>query len=1018
VKNFSVKNIIVFGSTALLPLDPISAADYVILSGQIDTTGKSVGDVDTVVVEEGGVLSVNDTAIKWNAESTGLVITNDGIIESIADGGRAINAGGSDTVSRTLTLINGASGVIRSQNDAFRINTDITGGSVRLENAGTIISTGTGQALDFDAVTSAPDGLIQIDNLAGGIIQSTDADALRPGQGAIINNYGTIYAGKVDNLSSDAVDLQNHSATINNYAGGLISGARHGITTDQDLSVFNEAGGTIIGRNGSGIGSDGNGYVINHGTITGAYDGSGTGDGDGIDIDGVGYVENYGTIEALGWAGNHSDGRPNGSDAVTFGWGGTFINHEGATVYSVVTGVAFGLQTTIVNAGTIHAGGQALFTHIGDDVVTNSGLIQSDSGNAIFLGPGNDSLTLLPGSKIIGSVDGGEGADVITLGGQGAGSFDGAVNFERLNVESGHWTLTGASSFVDGTFIARDAVLNGSSAVLTGDITNEGTLVADQPGDAVFAARLFGTGTFVKAGVGTMAVGDQPFTGATRVADGTLLIAGRFLSDVRVGAGATLTGAGTIGSLVVEKGGAVALMADGPRLLAIEGDFLQQAGSAYRVTLEPDLPVQGLAIGGAATIEQGATLAVALSSDAAVGQSYVVLTAANGVNGSYALLADTDPLIEVRLLEDGHSISAVVARTASSLMNTAETVNQSAVVAGLTELGAGNALYDAVTLEPSNDTVKYVLNSLSGQLHASVRNAVIHDAQRVADATRQRSDGAQAQTLELWGRFLGGHARDGGKNGVWSGDADSFGALIGADTRVDGTRIGVAGGYSRSQLELSDGATRRAHIDGGHLIGYAGKKIAALSLKGGGGYSWQAIRTERRVSALGISDNNQARYKGHQVQGYIELAYDLPLRGSTIQPFAQGEIIHTVFGGFTESGGDTALVGRSRAATLGFSKLGGRLNLPLAANAAIAAGAAWGHSYGPIRATVPVAFAAGQGSTFIVDGTALSRDLAALSLDLGWRFAPNGVIGAGYAGRYGRSSNVSSGHVTLSIGLL
>jgi hypothetical protein len=55
--------------------------------------------------------------------------------------------------------------------------------------------------------------------------------------------------------------------------GGVISSTRHGTTSDADVNVTNEAGALISGRNGSGVGSDGTGTVVNHGTIRGAYNG-------------------------------------------------------------------------------------------------------------------------------------------------------------------------------------------------------------------------------------------------------------------------------------------------------------------------------------------------------------------------------------------------------------------------------------------------------------------------------------------------------------------------------------------------------------------------------------------------------------------------------------------------------------------------------------------------------------------------------------------------------------------------
>ena len=127
-------------------------------------------------------------------------------------------------------------------------------------------------------------------------------DAVRPGRNATISNFGIIRSFGANtsggaNGTADGIDAGgNIGVVVTNQTGGLISGARHGITADTDITVVNQAGGTIIGRNGSGIGSDGNGTVTNYGTITGAYAGVGNifnsdgvakfnGDGDGVDID-------------------------------------------------------------------------------------------------------------------------------------------------------------------------------------------------------------------------------------------------------------------------------------------------------------------------------------------------------------------------------------------------------------------------------------------------------------------------------------------------------------------------------------------------------------------------------------------------------------------------------------------------------------------------------------------------------------------------------------------------------------
>ncbi len=79
------------------------------------------------------------------------------------------------------------------------------------------------------------------------------------------------------------------------------------------MTVYNRDGGLIVGRNGSGVGSDGNGTVYNWGTIRGEYAGEGNafdhlgegsttsnGDGDGVDIDKNAYIVNYGQIVGAG----------------------------------------------------------------------------------------------------------------------------------------------------------------------------------------------------------------------------------------------------------------------------------------------------------------------------------------------------------------------------------------------------------------------------------------------------------------------------------------------------------------------------------------------------------------------------------------------------------------------------------------------------------------------------------------------------------------------------------------------
>ena len=166
--------------------------------------------------------------------------------------------------------------------------------------------------------------------------------------------------------------------------------------------VINMADGTITGNNGSGVGLDGHGVVINYGTISGKYAGAGNvynhgglglttsnGDGDGVDIDGVAYIENYGRIQGLGAGGFDSGGAPNGADGIAAG-GGTIINHAGATIY----GQSKGILIDDGSDGTAIAAGRGTATATGAAIrIVNEGSIIGDKKVAIGLvGTFNDTI--------------------------------------------------------------------------------------------------------------------------------------------------------------------------------------------------------------------------------------------------------------------------------------------------------------------------------------------------------------------------------------------------------------------------------------------------------------------------------------------------------------------------------------------------------------------------------------------------------------------------------------------------
>ena len=482
---------------------------------------------------------------------------------------RSIRSGGG-TNPRTLTFLNNVGAILRStENDALRINTAVTGGTIIVDNAGLIQAggagfAGLGQALDFRAIAAASGVTLTITNRATGIIEALTDDAIRPGQNATINNFGIIRSFGANTSggaagTSDGIDTGARTGVVvSNQTGGLISGARHGITADTDVAVVNQAGATIIGRNGSGVGSDGSGTVTNYGTITGAYAGAGNifnssgvaslnGDGDGIDTDLAATIINYGTIQGTGAGGFDSGGRANNSEGLALGGGTitnfgtitgagrgiivnndliasrsgiaatTITNHAGASIIGQ-NGFAIRLENklgtaadndTIVNYGTIigngtipdpnaivlmengtvdvnsvgtldgvvytgtgsarfiRGDGSAIQMGQGNDVLTNYGIITGNTGRAINMEGGNDTVNIHAGSRISGLVNGGTGTDTL--------------NYTKAGLTDAHRAalLAGQTVNIGGTLYTSFEVFAGGSRSFSSFATGGGVGVAN-----------------------------------------------------------------------------------------------------------------------------------------------------------------------------------------------------------------------------------------------------------------------------------------------------------------------------------------------------------------------------------------------------------------------------------------------------------------------------------------------------------------------------------------------------------
>ena len=941
------------------------------------TSALNLGASDTLTVTPTGSLTTAKVAVtlKGSTSGTGVVIDNSGSL--ISSGGRAIDSSGSASGQRNYSIFNRSGAIIQGSNDALRIDTNFSSGTVLIDNSGTLRSTGSGQAIDLDAVRS-DDVNISLTNRAGGLIRGEFSDGIKTGANASILNYGEISSGDAltDDNKFDGIDIDSATGvSVTNY--GSISGGRHGITTDLGATLVNY--GDVTGRNGSGFGSDGNGTVINHGTITGAYSGlKPNGDGDGVDIDLIAHIENYGVIQGTGAGGVDKNGFANGSEGIALG-GGYLYNAAGALISGANNAVLVDdgsdgpgvAATRLINNGTIKGldGFAVRFVGEFDDVVSNKGLISGSNGLALDLGGGDDHLTLGSASRFDGLVDGGSGYDRVTLDDPAGGRFGNSQNVEWLDVKSGSWTLTSHNDFSDG-----GEVFSGARLVNLGAIS--GAITVDEGG--------------MYAGGGSVA---------------NLQVNGTLQTDTQLGSA------------------------------TISHDLTLSSGATLAYGVNADGSSAPVQVGGTAHLN-GSTLAINASSGTYPWLSQYTVLNAGAIDGTFTKVTSDYAFLTPTLNYSPTSVELTYARNDVAFADYASSANGTSAAIGLSQLKAGNALYNAL-LNTNTQTAGAAIEQLSGSSNASLSSATLGATSQVGSSmlAAMQSLGAGAGLRvasvasdtpalaatglppgvrnlndpnaqgRLWLQGLGSYGRLDGAHGNSDLTQRTKGGVLGADWALTSDwRMGVLGGYSKTDVDSTgmDGT-----VNSWHAGAYAIRQSGALALRLGAAYSGHNGDSKRSVMFNGFSDRPKGDYHASSQQAFAELGYALSNGRLNAEPFANLGYQRYERDSYSEKGGAAALHVDKQTQDNFNSTLGVRLahlsQLENGISITPRLSAGWKHTYGDVSSSTRQAFVLG-GSAFNVEGSALDRNSLVLEAGLDIGVSARQTLGVGYTGDIGSNS--------------
>lgn len=668
------------------------------------------------------------------------------------------------------------------------------------------------------------------------------------------------------------------------------------------------------------------------------------------------------------------------------------------------------------------------------------------SGGMLKIGNG-DTGARLRGNIVNNAELAFDQADDWTFAGQISGEG------EAFKRGTGKLTLGGGSTSVwkveQGMLVTAAGRFGGDAA-----IENGASLVFDQLADAAYGGALSGAGGFEKIGAGaTLLTGDSSdFSGLTTLSAG-MLIVGDSADDALGGSltartGTTLAGIGALGgataSVIELEAGAV--HAPGISAAAtsqiVSGDYINSG--TLRIDGSPS-GMDKLIVTGEVDIT-GARLDLVLTPLVETGWSIV--------NGPFTLIdkqsaglarGEFDEVLSNLLFldptlnytgGDGNDIALKLTRNNVNFADLGKTRNQIASAGAVDTLPNNNPIWNAVALSTSESELRFLLDRLSGEIHASLKAVLISDSRFLRQAVVNRLRAVReergavmvaasgdtviepAVDREVARRRSGFWMSGFGSWGDWNADDNaatldrsSGGTFAGVDTTVGDWRIGLMGGYSRANIDVDD-RTSSAASDGYHVGVYAGTEWRNIALRAGASYSWNDIDTSRSVPGQDL----KADYGAGATQIFAELAYVAELGGLILEPFVNAAYVDLHAEGFNESGGNAALQSKSTDTDSFVTTLGIRpeARLDIGETTVRLGGLiGWRHTFGDI--TPQSRFAFDGSADFIIRGVPMARDAVIVEAGLDLLVTEGVTFGAAYQGQFGGGNTDNGFNARLGI---
>lgn len=655
------------------------------------------------------------------------------------------------------------------------------------------------------------------------------------------------------------------------------------------------------------------------------------------------------------------------------------------------------------------------------------------SMKAVFAAAGASTVTIegaqtFTGLRFLGGADytlnAGTGGGLVTTGGQAeietaqtgsqtttariATPIAGTGGINKTG--AGTLILTGAHTYGGGTTVTA-GTLNlgggGTSGSIVGgvSIASGANFVIDRADASTFAGVLGGSGGFSKRGTGTLTLSGNSsgFSGTATVQAGVLNLSGALGGSLALAGGARVQGTGTAGAVSVGSGGTIAPGNSIGTLNAASIAF--GPGSVYEVEANNLGQADRIELTGGATITGGTVSVLAENGVYNLSTQYTILNAAGGITGTgFTGVTSNLAFLTPSLQQTANSVVLTLSRNTIDLDAIGGTPNQRSAGRGLQSLASGQ-LYNAA-LMLSAPGARAAFDAISGEIHPSLRTAVLEDSRFVRDAVQHRLERAADPGVGLWAEGFGDWGENRGDGNAARLGRASSGLFAGADVGLgENWRIGAGGGYSRHEIDLparlSSGSVEQVHA-----MVYVRAAYGPVSMSLGGSYAHLTARTDRTAAFPGFTDRLTAGYDGRVVQGFGEIGYRIGLGGGSIEPFARVAAVNLRTQAFAEVGAAAALRGDASDESRTTTILGLHFATPAAGRLAIDGRIGWQHVFGALTPISTLRFAGGAG--FDIAGVATSREAGVAEGGFTFRAGPGLALWARYSGVVGEAGHNNS----------